>query len=119
MTAPLHAAIPATIVYKATGNIPLSVVAGVLGVLPDAINNKYYRLLPKVERVYNKLHRPWRWLKGWKLWGVIATYIVLFPIGLHVAMDYRYHKDDDSLQHFYEMVLVEAECWILLFWWWL
>ena len=118
MTAPLHAAIPATIVYWMTFDPVLTWVAGLLGIVPDAINNKYYHLLP-MEKVYNKLHRPWLWLKGWKLWSVIATYIVLFPIGLHVLMDYRYHTDSDGLRNIYEMVLVEAFCWVVLakIWW--
>ena len=113
MTALLHAAIPATIAYKATGSPLLAWLAGLLGTVPDAFNNKYWHLFP-IDRLYNKLHRPWLWLKGWKLWGVIATYVVLFPIGLHVSMDYRYHTDSDGMQRVYEMCLIEAFCWIVL-----
>ena len=118
MTAPLHAAIPATIAYWLTGDPRMAWLAGLLGIVPDAVNNKYYHLLP-FERVYNKLHRPWLWVKGLKLWLVFATYILLFPIGLHALMDYRYHNNDDGLEHFYEMVLVEAFCWVVLakIWW--
>ena len=119
MTAPLHAAIPATVAFWLTGDPRMAWLAGLLGVVPDAINNKYYTLMPNIKRLYNKLHRPWLWIRGLKLWLVIATYILLFPIGLHVLMDYRYHNNDDGLEHFYEMVLVEAFCWVLLakIWW--
>ena len=115
----MHAAIPATIVYKASGgNILLSIVAGALGTIPDIFNNKYYHLLP-IDRLYNKLHRPWLWLKSTKLAILLTCYALLWPIGLHVAMDYDFHTDSDGMKNVWEMVMIEIVCWgLLLCWWW-
>ena len=114
MTFLLHGAIPATIVWKSTGNIPLTIVSGFVGTIPDIVNNKYYHILP-YERVYNKLHRPWLWLKKWTLAAVMAVYLLLWPAGLHVIMDYPVHTDDDNTRNIYWYAWIETICWFWIF----
>jgi len=146
MLVPSHVALPVAIMYVANrapvwqydkGSVWISLsalVVGFFGMLPDIIGKlapAYVWKWKFMHRAYNKMHRPWLWLKGWKWWLAVGIYFALTLLAwwlfgfvglmcsvaylLHLATDYPIHTDEDGMRNWPLAVTMEVICyaWIV------
>lgn len=88
MTVFSHGIMAGLITYKITKNLPVSIISGVIGAVPD-LARIYDRLFRKDNKWYEFFHLPW-WNKGlMQTFGYLSW--IIPPIGLHELVDYTCH----------------------------
>jgi len=76
-----HIAIASVLTYETTGSVLLSCLASIVTMIPDI------DVIIKTN-TYELFHFPHRRLCGLKLWLFWIGAVVIYPIGLHIVLDY-------------------------------